>query len=121
MMTPRYWQRAVLGVLAIVSATTAVAAPRIPAQGSEVLERLPVTVGDRRLRELAPLRAALTRDPNDLRAAVSLARAYIETGRTTGDPRYAGYAEAVLAPWWSMPVRAACCTCRWRRSPSRTG
>lgn len=98
------WRTALIVVAAIVSGTTADAAPRIPVDGSDVLERLPVTVGDRRLRELAPLRAALARDPNDLRAAVTLARIYIDTGRTTGDPRYAGHAEAVLSPWWAMPA-----------------
>jgi Tfp pilus assembly protein PilF len=95
---------AAIAVAVIVSASAAVAAPRIPVDGNEVLERLPVTVGDRRLRELAPLRAALRRDPRDVRTAVTLARAYVETGRTTGDPRYAGYAEAVLAPWWASPA-----------------
>lgn len=95
---------AAIGVAITVSASAAVAAPRIPLDGHEVLERLPVTVGDRRLRELAPLRAALQRDPRDVRTAVTLARAYVETGRTTGDPRYAGYAEAALAPWWALPA-----------------
>ncbi len=100
------WRRAWLaasGVAIIASAMTVGAAPRVPVDGAEVLERLPFTVGDRRLRELAPLRLALQRDPRDLRVAVTLARAYVESGRTTGDPRYAGYAEAVLAPWWVMP------------------
>ncbi len=107
MTAQRSLLQSVVGVIAIVMATTAFAAPRIPVDGGEVLERLPVTVGDRRLRELAPLRAALARDPNDLRAAVTLARTYIDTGRTTGDPRYAGYAEAVLSPWWAMPAPPA--------------
>ncbi len=107
MTAQRSLLQSVVGVIAIVMATTAFAAPRIPVDGGEVLERLPVTMGDRRLRELAPLRAALARDPNDLRAAVTLARTYIDTGRTTGDPRYAGYAEAVLSPWWAMPAPPA--------------
>jgi Tfp pilus assembly protein PilF len=101
------WQRcrlAALGIVAIASATTAGAVPRVPVDGREVLERLPLSVGDRRVRELAPLRAALQRDPRDVRTAVTLARAYVETGRTTGDPRHAGYAEAVLAPWWASPA-----------------
>jgi len=79
------------------------AAPRLPIDDREVLERLPFTVGDLRLRELRPLRAALARNPRDLRAAVALARACVEAGRTTGDPRYSGYAEAALAPWWALP------------------
>lgn len=95
---------AAIAVAITVSASAAVAAPRIPVDGHEVLERLPTTMGDQRMRELAPLRAALQRDPRDVRTAVTLARAYVETGRTTGDPRYAGYAEAVLAPWWASPA-----------------
>ncbi|MCI0468322.1 MAG: hypothetical protein L0Y57_15200, partial [Beijerinckiaceae bacterium] len=35
-------------------------------------------------------------------AAVKLARGYFELGRVTGDPRYAGHAEAALAPWWNI-------------------
>ena len=27
---------------------------------------------------------------------------YIERSREEGDPRYLGYAEAVLAPWWKL-------------------
>jgi Tfp pilus assembly protein PilF len=31
-----------------------------------------------------------------------VAQGYSELGRVTGDPRYAGYAQAALAPWWSL-------------------
>lgn len=86
-----------------LAADFADAAPRVPVRDDEVLERLPAALGDSRLRELLPLRAALARDPRDLRVAVTLARAYVEAGRGTGDPRYAGYAQAVLGPWWALP------------------
>jgi Tfp pilus assembly protein PilF len=45
------------------------------------------------------LRHALDNDPSSLAAADRLARAYIDFGRELGDAHYAGYAEAVLAPW----------------------
>jgi hypothetical protein len=31
-----------------------------------------------------------------------VAQGYLELGRVSGDPRYAGYAEAALAPWWHL-------------------
>lgn len=102
MAIPLHRAARVLIVLTMLGCgSLAFAAPRVPVADDEVLERLPTTVGDLRLRELRPMREAIARDPNNLPVAVSLARRYVEAGRTTGDPRYAGYAEAVLAPWWS--------------------
>ena len=51
------------------------------------------------MRNLSALRAALDAHPQDVRAAAALARAYIDFGRQLGDAHYAGYAEAVIAPW----------------------
>ena len=78
------------------------AAPSIPASGSQVLERLPGGLDPAR-RELQGLRAALSGKPNDLTLATTLAQRYIEQSRRDGDPRYLGYAEAALAPWWTQP------------------
>jgi predicted Zn-dependent protease len=75
------------------------AAPHIPADGSQVVERLP-SRADPVQRELLRLRAELSRRPGDLGLATTLARRYIEQARIEGDPRYLGYAEAALAPWW---------------------
>jgi tetratricopeptide (TPR) repeat protein len=33
---------------------------------------------------------------------VRVAQGYVELGGATGDPRYAGYAEAALSPWWHL-------------------
>jgi Tfp pilus assembly protein PilF len=41
--------------------------------------------------------------PQDLAAALRLADAYIDFGREVGDAHYAGYAEAVIAPWVNSP------------------
>ena len=81
---------------------TAGAAPHIPASGSQVLERLPGGLDPAR-RELQGLRAALAAKPGDLTLATTLAQRYIEQSRRDGDPRYLGYAQAALAPWWNQP------------------
>lgn len=78
------------------------AAPYIPASGAQVLERLPGGTGPAR-GDLQRLRVALTASPGDLQQATTLAQRYIEQSRRDGDPRYLGYAQAALAPWWSQP------------------
>ncbi|MGJ9420494.1 tetratricopeptide repeat protein [Massilia sp. CMS3.1] len=82
--------------------TTASAAPYIPASGAQVLERLPGGRDPAR-RELQGLRAAQNAKPHDLNLATTLAQRYIEQSRRDGDPRYLGYAQAALAPWYSQP------------------
>jgi Tfp pilus assembly protein PilF len=81
----------------------AVAIPHIPADGKQVVERLPGRT-DPAQRELLRLRTALAASPTDLAAAARLARRYIEQARTDGDPRYLGYAQAALQPWWNAPA-----------------
>src|SRR5262245_39625188 len=76
------------------------AAPFTPADDAQVLERLPERATGQN-RELAQLRAAQRAVPNDLGAAVALADAYYQLSRAEGDPRYLGYAQAALAPWWN--------------------
>ena len=78
------------------------AAPHIPASGAQVLERLPGGLAPAR-RELQGLRAAQSAKPHDLDLATTLAQRYIEQSRRDGDPRYLGYAQAALAPWWNQP------------------
>ena len=77
--------------------TTLQAAPRTPASDNEVLEKLPLRPGDDTARELGVMRAALAGNPADARAASALAQAYFDLAMARGDPRYVGYAEAVLA------------------------
>jgi tetratricopeptide (TPR) repeat protein len=84
------------------AAAPAAAAPFLPESDSQVLERLPFAPGDPVLRRLRGLNDQLTRTPNDLPLAVLVAHGYAELGRITGDPRYAGYAQAALAPWWGL-------------------
>lgn len=71
------------------------AAPFIPDADAEVLETLPRALDD----HLAPLREASAQRPEALAPALRFARAAIESGRASGDPRYFGQAEARLAPF----------------------
>ena len=82
------------------------------------LERLPHRARDdpaaRRVREL---RAALAARPDDLELAIRVAWLYIEAGRASSDPRYYGYAQGALAPWWRDGRRRRCrCWCCAPRS-----
>jgi tetratricopeptide (TPR) repeat protein len=78
------------------------AAPYIPQSGAQVIERLP-SRNDPALRELKRLRAELAANPDNLALALDLARRYINQAREEGDPRYTGYAQAALSPWWNLP------------------
>lgn len=99
-MNPR-----LLAALLVLSSLSfhAVAVPYLPKSDDQVLERLPFKPNDPIARELSQLRAALRRDPHNLDAAVTLANRYYGLVGEEGDPRYLGYAQAALAPWWDMP------------------
>ena len=55
------------------------------------------------MREIKDMRDALLRDPQTLDLAIRLARRYFEQAGAQGDPRYVGYAQAALKPWWNLP------------------
>jgi tetratricopeptide (TPR) repeat protein len=82
------------------------ARPYTPASGAEVVEVLPARA-DPAQRELQRLRAELSAAPGDLALASGLARRYLAIARASGDPRYLGYAQAALAPWWRQPAPPA--------------
>jgi Tfp pilus assembly protein PilF len=75
--------------------------PYTPKNGSDVIERLPRRA-DPAQQELMRLRAQLAADPNNRALATAIAQRYISTARSETDPRYYGYAQAALAPWWSQ-------------------
>jgi Flp pilus assembly protein TadD len=70
--------------------------PFVPANDDVVLAHLPARQA---LQGLAALRTAVAARREDLPASLDLARGYIAIGRREGDPRFVGYAEAVLTPW----------------------
>ncbi|AQR69733.1 hypothetical protein BZG29_16415 [Janthinobacterium sp. LM6] len=75
------------------------AAPYTPKDGSAVIEQLPRRADATQL-ALRGLRQQLNDTPQDLALATSLAQRYIALARSETDPRYLGYAQAALAPWW---------------------
>ncbi|MGK5080038.1 hypothetical protein [Janthinobacterium sp. HLX7-2] len=87
----------------------ALAAPYTPKDGSAVIEQLPRRADATQI-ALRGLRQQLNATPQDLALATSLAQRYISLARSETDPRYLGYAQAALAPWWQqaappVPVR----------------
>jgi hypothetical protein len=86
------------------------AEPHVPTSDAQVLATVPARALDPRAREMVTLRDLWRRDPQDVQAAVRLARRYFDEVAAEGDPRWIGYAQAALAPWWDLaappvPVR----------------
>jgi hypothetical protein len=90
-----------LAMLAALIPDEGRADPFVPNSEAVVLERLPAA-GDDLARDLRDQRAALAQNPDDLDIALSLATGYVRLGRREADPRYDGYAQAALAPWWNL-------------------
>ena len=90
----------VIGISYIATlSSSAGAEPYLPDNDNAVLVRLD-TSGDS---ELQTLRRRLIAEPGSAATAVTLARRYLRLNRAEGDPRYLGYAQAVLRPWWTKP------------------
>lgn len=70
----------------------------MPPRDDIVLQTV-ASISDPRVRAFATLRTALNQNSNDVPRAVKLSEAYLDYGRDTGDARYLGRAEAVIAPW----------------------
>ena len=75
--------------------------PYLPVDDAQILEQLSFKGADPVSRELATLRTKVRQNPRHLESAAKLAARYIEQGRSEGDPRFIGQAQAVLSPWWN--------------------
>jgi len=73
-------------------------APYTPVDDGAVLQEVPSTA-DPAVADMQKLRSALDAAPHSFTAAKPLADAYVDYSRQVGDAHYAGYAEAVIAPW----------------------
>lgn len=89
--------------LAFGAALPSGAKPFVPTRDDQVLERLPWP-GSATVRQLRDLRRELQAAPERLAPAVQLARGYLGLARQDSDPRYLGYAQAALRPWWEQPA-----------------
>ncbi len=88
---------------AMLAVQPAAAAPFLPKDDSVVLEVLPGNRGDPAAAELRRLRSAAAAAPRNAETAARLAQRYFELAMEQGDPRYVGYAEAVVRPWPEAP------------------
>jgi tetratricopeptide (TPR) repeat protein len=95
---PRPVRGRLLGAALIVLAPLASAwsAPYIPGSDAQVLAELPAGA-----RHAGLATREITRTRLDI--ALPLAQFYISRARATGDLRFLGYAEAILAPWMRRP------------------
>lgn len=93
-----------LALLASLLSSSAIslATPFTPASDATVLERLPFKTNAPAARELRQLRAALAEHPQDSELAIKLAQRYYQLALADGDPRFIGYAQAALTPWWEQ-------------------
>ncbi len=82
----------------LLGATAIQAAPYRPSSDAEILTRLP----QRAIAPRPPQARALAAEQ-----AALLARIFIQRARSSGDPRELGYAQGVLAPWWSVEAPPA--------------
>jgi hypothetical protein len=97
---------AAFAAIVALRAPPALAAPYLPRSGAEVVETLPRRA-DPQQQELRRMRLQLAATPNDVQLAAALAQRYIAIGRSEADPRYFGYAQAALAPWWHQAAPPA--------------
>jgi hypothetical protein len=94
--------------LLLVHALPGHAAPRVPTDDHEVIERLPsrlpgVTARRAGASQREALRIQAAKAQPNLSLALTLARQAIDQARRSGDPRDWGQAQAALAPWWAEP------------------
>ena len=97
--TRRRFAFAIATAVLVLPSLQAVAEPFVPARDDQVLFTLPK--GAAPSDALRRNRAELAKDPASRPLAVKMAWEYINRSRAEADPRWLGYAESALAPWWN--------------------
>jgi len=92
--------RVFIVLLAIVASPAWSAEPYVPESPDTLLASVP-PAEEPEIKALQHLRERLDEDPDNLDLAATYARRAIEMARATADPRYIGYAQAALSPWWN--------------------
>jgi cytochrome c-type biogenesis protein CcmH/NrfG len=72
-----------------------------PVSDEVILERVP-EIAAAEMRHLRIQRQRLAADPENLHLAVDLGWAFLRLREGTGDPRFGGYLQSALAPWWEL-------------------
>ena len=92
--------RVASGFIFAVATLSAAAAPFRPTDDNYVVERInrSAFATSAQIREQ---RARLARQPQNVALATQSAQAFILQARAAGDPRFLGYAQAALSPWWN--------------------
>lgn len=98
-MTLRFLLISLMTIMEITQAE-----PYIPEYDDKVLERLPEQLFQSTTHtKTKVLRTQLKTNPDDWSSTSQLAQHYINLAQTQADPRYMGYAQAILNPWWKKP------------------
>lgn len=95
--------RAVLITAVVSSCLTSMvsAEPFDPGADTYIVERLYGRRVPAALRETRDLRKQLTLQPKNEVLAAQVAANYLALAHAEGDPRYSGYAQMALSPWWA--------------------
>ena len=106
MFHPAFMRRAAAAAgLSLACAVSA--APFIPANDNDVVERLPASASDPSVRRVESLRKQLAARPDDNPLRLEIARRYFDLAMAQGDPRYVGYASAAIAPLSTTAAKEA--------------
>lgn len=92
-----------IGWLGVTGRKDGARSPYTPSTADMVIAHVPSTRHDPQSQHHEASRATLTRTPTDLALATEVARMDIAAARQGADPRYLGYAQAALAPFWQAP------------------
>ena len=93
---PSFITSASFGVLIFFTSLGCESAPRTPELSSEVLTQLPVKANDPQTRQIRQYQSILRKSPTDVKTISDLAQLYFDIALEIGDPRYVGYAEALV-------------------------